>query len=87
MYFLYSDPQENEVKFTLKAINEKVTIISLKNINLTDFGEEKIEIYEVIEYIKEQLMEKEEELLIDEKTGQIRKDWPIQLHEFIEENI
>lgn len=69
MYFMYSDSYEQDLKFTLKAIKEKVTITSLKNISMADFGEENLEVQDVIDYIKEKLSESEEEIMIDEQTG------------------
>ena len=39
LYFLYADELKREVKFTLKDLKHKITVISLKNINLDDFGD------------------------------------------------
>lgn len=37
MYILYTDDYKEEVKYTLKAVKEKMTIISMKRIRLKDF--------------------------------------------------
>ena len=51
MYYLYTDEYKEEVKYTLKAVNEKITIISMKRINVKDFTEEVIEISDIPTYI------------------------------------
>jgi hypothetical protein len=51
MYFLYNDEYKNRVMFTLKAIEDKLTIINLKEIRLEDFGDQEAEIGDIPGYI------------------------------------
>jgi hypothetical protein len=39
MYFLYNDKQKKEVKFTLRELSSKVTVINLKTIRMSDFAQ------------------------------------------------
>ena len=71
----------------MKSVQPKHTICSLKTISLNDFGEDKVEIFEVAEYIKDLLIENQDPLIFDPETEDIRENWPEVLAQFIEENL
>jgi len=71
----------------LKSVQPKHTICSLKTISLNDFGEDKVEIFEVAEYIKDLLIENQDPLIFDPETEDIRENWPEVIAQFIEENL
>lgn len=71
----------------MKSVQPKHTICSLKTISLNDFGEDKVEIFEVAEYIKDLLIENQDPLIFDPETEDIRENWPEVIAQFIEENL
>lgn len=87
MYYLYTNELEKEIFFTLKECGQKITIINLKAIRLEDFGDQGAEIEDIPDYIKENLEEYGEQILIDMETGKLRDNWLFTLHDFIENNI
>ncbi len=87
MYFLYNDEYKNRVMFTLKAIEDKLTIINLKEIRLEDFGDQEAEIGDIPGYIQDNLKDAAEEILLDPATGNLHAEWYVNLHDFIENNI
>ncbi len=56
--YLYTDSYQDEVRFTLKEISQKVCLVNLKTIKMSDYGsKDEIDISDIEAMIKEQLIE------------------------------
>ncbi len=63
-YIIYTDQRMEELKMTLMEKVNRVTVIHLKKLSVTDFQEE-VEIDDLIDYVKMNLTENAEAILLD----------------------
>ncbi|CDW74268.1 tpr domain containing protein [Stylonychia lemnae] len=87
MYMLYCDSSRQFVKVTIKEVSKKITIISQKTIMMSEFGDQDADIEDIPDYIRGLFDDNCEDVILDQKTGSLRKDWISQLHSFLSENL
>lgn len=87
MYKIFTEASKKKIKFTLKGVDTKTTVVNLRELNLSDFDNDDIEIDDVVDHITDTLKENAPKVMFDAVSKKPFPDWALKLLKFIESTL